>query len=85
MAWISVEGIFTLGALGYETYKMGLKPEEAMERDLQGYATTSCHFPILSEEILGNDEFGTLVKKRAATIACSQLPAPMLHERLEAR
>lgn len=85
MAWISVEGIFTLGALGYETYKMGFKPEEAMEKDLQGYATTSCHFPILSEEILGNDEFGTLVKKRVATMDCSQLPAPMFHERLEAR
>ena len=29
VAWISVEGVSTLGELGYETYKMGLKSEEA--------------------------------------------------------
>ena len=85
VAWISVEGIFNLAGLGYETYKMGLKSEEAMENDLQGYATMICRFPILSEEILGDTEFGSQLKRRAATIDCSQLPPPFLEDRLKAR
>ena len=85
VAWISVEGVSTLGELGYETYKMGLKSEEAMENDLQSYATIICRFPTLSEEILGDTEFGAQLKKRAATLDCSQLPLPFLEERLKAR
>ena len=85
IAWATVEGIFIQGELGYETYKMGLKSEEAMENDLQGYATMICRFPILSEEILGDTEFGSQLKRRAATIDCSQLPPPFLEDRLKAR
>ena len=74
LAWIALEGIFSLGELGYETYKMGLKSEEAMEIDLQNYATAICRFPTLSIPVLGDSEFGSQLKKRAATIDCSQLP-----------
>ena len=85
VAWTALEGIFTLGDLGYETYKMGLKSEEAMENDLQRYATFICRFPTLSEEILGDGEFGSQLKKRAAKIDCSQLPSPFFDERQKAR
>ena len=85
VAWAALEGFFTLGELGYETYKMGLKSEEAMEIDLLGYATMTCFFPTLSEEILGDGEFGSQLKKRAATIDCSQLPSPFFDERQKAR
>ena len=64
---------------------MGLKPEEAMERDLQGYSAFICHFPTLSEEILGDGEFGSQLKKRAATIDCSQFPPIFMEDRLKAR
>ena len=85
VAWTALEGIFTLGELGYETYKMGLKSEEAMERDLLGYASMICLWPTLSEEIWADREFGSQLKKRAATLDCSQLPSPFLDKRLKAR
>lgn len=85
IAWITVEGIINLGGLGYETFKKGLKSEEYYEYELQGYASMICRFPILFKEFLGNDEFSVEVKKRAATIDCSQLPSPFLDERLKAR
>ena len=85
IAWATVEGIFIQGELGYETYKMGLKSEEAMERDLLGYASMICLWPTLSEEIWADREFGSQLKKRAATLDCSQLPSPFLDERLKAR
>ena len=84
VAWTALEGIFTLGELGYETYKMGLKSEEAMERDLSGYASMICLWPTLSEEIWADREFGSQLKKRAAAIDCSQVPSPFLDERLKA-
>ena len=64
---------------------MGLKSEEAMERDLGGYATMLCYYPFLSQEVLGDREFGIELKKRAATIDCSQLPAPLWEDRVQAR
>ena len=85
VAWTALEGIFTLGELGYETYKMGLKSEEAMDRDLQGYATMLCYHPFLSREILGDGEFGSQLEKRAATIDCSQFPPIFMEDRLKAR
>ena len=85
IAWATVEGIFTLGELGYETYKMGLKSEEAMERDLSGYASMICLWPTLSEEIWADREFGSQLKKRAATIDCSQLPPALFENMLKAR
>ena len=85
IAWSALEGIFNLGELGYETYKMGLKSEEAMERDLGGYATMLCYYPFLSQEVLGDREFGIELKKRAATIDCTQLPPPFLDERMQDR
>ena len=36
-----------------------------------------CYFPTLSQEILGNDEFGIEIRKRAAKIDCSELPSPL--------
>ena len=44
ITWIALEGFFTLGELGYETNKLGVKPEHATERDLEGYAAFICHF-----------------------------------------
>ena len=85
IAWATVEGIFIQGELGYETYKMGLKSEEAMDRDLQGYATMLCYHPFLSREILGDGEFGSQLEKRAATIDCSQFPPIFMEDRLKAR
>ena len=76
---------FSLGELGYETYKMGLKSEEAMENDLQNYATFICRFPTLSIAVLEDSEFGSQLKKRAATIDCSQLPPVFFEDRLIAR
>ena len=37
------------------------------------------------EEILGDGEFGSQLKKRAAKIDCSQLPSPFFDERQKAR
>ena len=64
---------------------MGLKSEEVMENDLQGYATFICRFPTLSIAVLGDSEFGSQLKKRAATIDCSQLPPAFFEDRLKAR
>ena len=36
VAWVTVEDIFTLGPLHYETHKGGLESEEYMEGNLNG-------------------------------------------------
>ena len=84
VAWIAVEGNLNLASLAYQTYTKGLR-QEFVEYELDGYASLICHFPILFEELLGMDEFDTLLKKRAATIDCTQLPLPFLEDRLKAR
>ena len=84
VAWIAVEGNLNLASLAYQTYTKGLR-QEFVEYELDFYASFICHFPILFEELLGMDEFDTLLKKRAATMDCSQLPPIFLDERLKAR
>ena len=85
VAWVSVEGLLGLAALQYATYKKGLRSEDLTEEGLTATASLLCYFPTLSREILGNDEFGIELKKRAATIDCSQLPAPLWEDRVQAR
>ena len=85
VAWVSVEGLLGLAALQYATYKKGLRSEDLTEEGLTATASLLCYFPTLSREILGNDEFGMELRKRAATIDCSQLPSPFFDERRKAR
>ena len=77
IAWASVEGLLNLSALQYATYKKGLRSEELAEEGLTRTASMLCYFPTLSREILGNDEFGLELKKRAAKLDCTELPSPL--------
>ena len=77
IAWASVEGLFNLAALQYATYKMGLRSKKHAEWGLDEQAKLLCYFPTLSREILGNDEFGLELKKRAAKLDCTELPSPL--------
>ena len=85
IAWASVEGLLNFSALQYATYKRGLRSEELAEEGLTRTASMLCYFPTLSREILGTDEFGIELKKRAATMDCSKLPSPLFDERQKAR
>ena len=85
VAWVSVEGLLGLAEMQFRTYKMGLRSEDLTEEDLTGTASLLCYFPTLSREILGTDEFGIELKKRAATMDCSKLPSPLFDERQKAR
>ena len=85
IAWSALEGLVNVGRLGYEAHKMGLKSDKYMEIHLTDYAKMTCHFPTLSEELLPDDDFTTGIKKRAATMDCSQLTSPFFEERLKAR
>ena len=85
VAWVSVEGLLGLAEMQYRTYKMGLRSEDLTEEDLTATASLLCYFPTLSREILGNDEFGIEVKKRAAEINCSKIPSLLFDERQKAR
>ena len=77
IAWASVEGLLNFSALQYATYKRGLRSEELAEEGLTRTASMLCYFPTLSRAMLGNDEFGLELKKRAAKIDCSELPSPL--------
>ena len=77
VAWVSVEGLLGLAALQYATYKKGLRSEEYAEEGLTETASMLCYFPTLSRAMLGNDEFGLELKKRAAKLDCTKLPSPL--------
>ena len=85
VAWITVEGIFSLDKLSYDTFRKGLQSAESMEGKFWRLARLTCDFPTISKELLADDEFGLEIKKRAATIDCSQLPHLFLDERMQDR
>ena len=74
VVWAVSEGIFGLGAFGYEAAKKGLNCSQEMNDELSGYSNLLCQEKTraIFMSVLGETEFGSQLKKTLTETDCTQ-------------